>query len=188
MIRVFSSNLSFKIYLVILLVLSTFGFFYFENSFILRIIICTLGLISIWQINSLIELIILFTFYLSLNDLYNIHYWRGLPIAVIMIAVFLISIFLFYTRGRLEKLAENVKENIYKVYLAVIGLSQVELFLAMGFWPVDPRTKSLVIVISFYLFSKVVYLSSNNMLSLKRIAGYGIITIVILAAIIILSF
>jgi len=177
-----------KLLLVVLLVLSTAGFFYFENSLILRILVVALALISLWQINSSSEIILLLTLYLSFYDLYNVHYWRGIPIALIIIAVFLISMLLFYAQTTFSKAKEIIEKNVFKVYLLVMGLSVVEVFLAMDLWPADPRTKSLVLAVIFYLVMKTIYLYANSMLNFKRIIGSIVVSILIFGIIIILSF
>jgi len=173
---------------VALLALAIAGFFYFENSLILRMLVVVLGLISLWQINSIDEIILLLTLYLSFYDLYNIHYWRGIPIAIIILAVLLITILLFYAQTTFSKAKEIIEKDIFKVYSLVIGLSIIELFLAMDLWPVDPRTKSLVLAIIFFLISKTIYLYANSMLSFKRMVGFIVVSVLILGIIVILSF
>jgi len=184
-----------KVILIVLLVLAIAGFFYFENSLILRIIVVILGCISLWQINSFDGIALLLVLYLSFYDLYNIHYWRGIPIALIIIGVFLITMLLFYAETSFfyaetsfSKAKEIIEKDIFKVYLLVIGLSIVEVFLAMDLWPVDPRTKSLILAVIFYLISKIIYLYANSMLSLRRIIGFVAISLLILGVIVILSF
>lgn len=167
-----------KLILVVIMLIALLGFFYFENSLILRILSLLLAVISLWQINK-IELAVLFTLYLSFNDLYNVHYWRAISIATIMIFVFLISLVAFYAWARIEKQDEALAKEKFTLYHAVTGLSVVEIFLCMDLWPVDPRVKSLLIVIVFFLFFRIIYLSGQNMLSLKRISGYLIITFLI---------
>jgi len=177
-----------KVILIVLLALAIAGFFYFENSIILRIIVVILGCVSLWQINSFDEIALLLVLYLSFYDLYNIHYWRGIPIALIIIGVFLIVMLLFYAQTFFSKAKEIIEKDIFKVYSLVIGLSIVELFLAMDLWPVDPRTKSLVLAIIFFLISKTIYLYANSMLSFKRMVGFIVVSILILGIIVILSF
>lgn len=186
-IQISSANFL-KVSLVALLALAIAGFFYFENSLILRMLVVVLGLISLWQINSIDEIILLLTLYLSFYDLYNIHYWRGIPIAIIILAVLLITILLFYAQTTFSKAKEIIEKDIFKVYSLVIGLSIIELFLAMDLWPVDPRTKSLVLAIIFFLISKTIYLYANSMLSFKRMVGFIVVSVLILGIIVILSF
>lgn len=177
-----------KVILIVLLALTIAGFFYFENSLILRIIVVILGCISLWQINSFDEIALLLVLYLSFYDLYNIHYWRGIPIALIIIGVFLITMLLFYAQTSFSKAKEIIAKDIFKVYSLVIGLAIVELFLAMDLWPVDPRTKSLILAVIFYLISKIIYLYANSMLSLKRMMGFVVVSLLIFGVIVILSF
>ena len=180
-----SSNL--KIFISALLIISLVGYFYFEASLILRFAVVALGLISLWQISSTPEIAVLTVLYLFLYDLYNIHYGIGIPTSVMMVAVFAISYCLFFVHGVLIKFKEGVEQKLFDIFNVVTSLVLLELFLTMGFWPVDPRTKSFVIVVTYYLISRIIYLFAKNMLSLRRALGYMVVSFIVLSLIIFLN-
>jgi hypothetical protein len=169
-----------------LLILAIYGFFYFETSIIIRLLVIFLGLLSISLMAKFGELLVLVTFYLSLDVLYNIRYGLAVPMSLILIAVFGLAIFLFYTSLSLKN-DLSLEKDVLLVYLLVVGLILVEIFQVMSFWPVDPKTKVLTMTIVFYALSKTVYLYINNVLSLKRISGILAVSIVILGAVFSLS-
>ncbi len=170
-----------------LLVASTIGFFYFEISLIIRILVIFLGLIGLIQINKLPEILVYINLYLSLFVLYNLRYGLAVPMSMILVAVVLISTFLFYVNFRLKEGQILVNDRLL-VFLTVVGLLTVEVFLAMSFWPVDPKTKTLTIVTIFYVFSRAVYFQANNMLSLKRISGVLTVSVIVLGLLFGLSY
>lgn len=171
-----------KIISAAILILAIYGFFYFETSLIIRILVIFLGLLGLSQIAKFSELLIIFALYLSLDVLYNIRYGLAVPMSFILIAVLVISVLLFYINLRLKE-GVSFRKDALIVYLAVVSLVLVEIFLAMSFWPVDPKTKALTITIIFYCLNKTIYLYVNNVLSLKRISGVLAVSIVILGAV-----
>lgn len=173
-----------KLITILALFLVIWGFFYFETSTILRILVVLLGLVGIWQISNLPEILILVIFYLGLYDLYNIRYGLAIPMAVILVGVLGLTSLLFYYQSRLSKF--EFPQNRFWVLLLVTCLIVLEIFLTMSLWPVDPKTKSLVIAVVFYLATRIVYLHINNVLSLKKAAGYllaGVLTLGLVLAI-----
>ena len=163
------------------------GFFYFETSTILRSLVILLGLVGLWQLSRNPEILGVLLLYLGLYDFYNIRYGLAVPTAVILIGVFGLSIFLVYLLTKIYNLGEILEKNIILVYLLTAGLIVLEIFLAMSLWPVDPKTKALVIVIVFYLSMRLVYLNAHRVLSLKRAGGFVLVSILVLASVIGLS-
>ncbi len=172
-----------KILLFLVLILIIWGYFYFETSWILRIIVILLGLIGLSYLKNFPEIIVTITLYLGLYYLYNLRYGLAIPLSVIMVLVLILSLFLFYVQAYFNKLTENISKNVLWLYLIANGLISLELFLAMSFWPVDPKIKSLVIVMVFASISKVFYLYINSMLNLKKIAVFLLVCVFVLGAI-----
>ena len=172
----------FTAFLILGLVIA--GFFYFETSITLRILVILLGLVGLWQLNRNPEILGVLLLYLGLYDFYNIRYGLAVPTATILIGVFGLAIFLVYLLTKIYNLGEILEKNIILVYLLTVGLIVLEIFLAMSLWPVDPKTKALVIVIVFYLSMRLVYLNAHHVLNLNRAAGFVIASILILAGVI----
>lgn len=181
------STFNLKLASAVLLILATAGFFYFESSLIIRILVIFLGLVGLIQMAKMPEILVMIDLYLSLFVLYNLRYGLAVPMSIILILVTIISVFLFYVNFRFREGQSIIRER-FGVYLAVIGLLIVEIFLAMSFWPVDPKTKTLTIVILFFVFSRAVYFQANNMLSLKRISGILTVSVIVLVLLFGLSY
>lgn len=181
----FGPKILWQIFTIFALILVIAGFFYFELSWTLRILVILLGISGLIFFTQALEYIILVIFYLGLYDLYNIRYGLAVPLSLILLITFILSSFLFYLQSYFNKGTDNINKNIFNLYLITSGLITIEIFLTMSFWPVDPKTKSLVIVIVYYLISKIFYLYINNVLHLKKVASLIIVSILILGGVIV---
>lgn len=185
-----------KTLLLGLLLTSIFGFWYFESSLILRsmvILMSVLGLgLSFFrhsekpQLASQREFLILLILFLGLFGLYNAAYGLAIPLYLIMIATLVLVWILFYTLLILDRLDTLIEKPVFLVLTAAIGLIVLEIFISLSYWPIDPKAKSLIIVVIFYLVTSLIYLYMHNVLRLKRIVGYLIICGLILAVLILL--
>lgn len=188
--KIFANNL-YKILGIILLSGVILAFFYFETSLFLKILVVLLGLTSLFSLSAAPEIIITLILYLGLYVLYNVRYGLAVPLALIMILVFGLTILVFYLEYRYRKtvVADKTQElqeatrNIVLVYLLTTGLVVLEIFLAMSFWPVDPKIKSLVITVIFCLICRIFYLYINSVLNLKKIVVFILISILILGGV-----
>ena len=116
--------------------------------------------------------------------LYNVRYSLAIPMAVILVAVFMITILLFYSLNQFIKYPITIDKQKFNLFIVVTGLVILEIFLTMSLWPVDPNIKSLSLAVSFYLIFKIVYLELAGMLNLKKIRGFAIASFLILSAVI----
>jgi len=176
-----------KLIFILSLVVVILGFFYFEFSLILRILVILLGLFGLGMYKRDPEILILIILYLGLYDCYNIRYGLALPLVIILLAVLGLSSFLFYMFAWSNQIIQNLAKERFFLYLVTAGLVILEIFLAMSFWPVDPKIKSLVIVVVFYLISKIFYLYAHNMLNLKRTIGFIMAGIIVLISVIVFN-
>lgn len=168
---------------VCVLVLVICGFFYFETSTVLRALVIILGLLGLVAIRSTNEILVLLIFYLGLYDLYNIRYGLAIPLFLIILIVFGLTLFSFSLWAHFQKLSQEQNKDIFWLYLVTTGLIAMEIFLTMSFWPVEPKIKSLVIVVVFYIISRVFYLYINNVLNLKKTITFILISLLILGAV-----
>ncbi|MCL5407028.1 MAG: hypothetical protein M1429_00820 [Patescibacteria group bacterium] len=167
----------------LVLILVVLGFFYFETSTILRVLVVILGLLSLMAIRSASEILALLIFYLGLYDFYNIRYGLAVPLFLIILTVFGLTIFTFSLWIHFQKLSQRQDKNILWLYGITTGLIAMEIFLTMSFWPVEPKVKSLVIVVVFYIISRIFYLYINNVLNSKKIVVFILISLLILGAV-----
>lgn len=176
-----------KFLTILSLVLVIFGFFYFEVSTTLRVMVILLGLIGLIYLSSMSEILMLLILYLGLYDLYNIRYGLAIPLALIILIVFGLATLIFYLESHFNKLFKEIEKNIFFLYLLSIGLIVLEIFLTMSFWPVDPKLKSLVIVVVFYILSRIFYLYINNVLNLKKAIVFILVSVLILGAVLVFN-
>ena len=173
-----------KAIIIVLLALEIFGFFYFEISPLLRVLIIFLGLISLWQMKKLPEILVLLVLYLGLFDFYNIRYGLAIPTAIILLGICALVSLLYYFSARIYKFEETLEKNISLIYMVTTSLITLEIFLAITLWPVDPKTKSLIIVVAFYLVMRLIYLNVHHVLNLKRALGFVAASILIMAVVV----
>lgn len=179
------TKLSWKLLSILLLIIVNIGFFYFETSLTLRVMAVLLSLTGFLSITYSPEIFTLVLLYLGLYDLYNVRYGLAIPLFIIIIIVFCLSSVCFFLETRFNKLAEKLSKNIFLLYLITTGLIILEIFLTMSFWPVDPKIKSLVIVIIYYLLGRIFYMHITNVLHLKKALNYIIVSIIVLGLVLV---
>lgn len=187
-----------KIILAVLLGVSIYGFFYFESSLILRLMVVILGLGSfLWGIqqkkddsplSSKREVLILFILYLSLGSIYNLLYSIGIPLAFVMIAVCILVFALFFGLLVLDRIDNRFTGPRFWFFIVLSGLILLEIFLSLAFWPIDPKFKSLILVIVFYCMTNIIYLYAHDMLRLKKITNLLAVSVILLALVIVTIF
>lgn len=183
--------------LIALLGGAVWGFWYFEESLTLRILILGLSIFGLalafttkdnkLQFSSRRELLMLLILYLGLFSLYNLLYSQNIPLYLIMIAVLALVAILLYSLLSLDEINKIMGLSIFQVFIFLMGLVILEVFLTLYFWPIGPEVKSLIIVVVFYLIISLIYLYVHSMLRLKRIAGYLIVSLLILTIILLIT-
>lgn len=180
-----------KIILTAILAVTLVGFWYFENSLILKILVIILtggSLLAAFlhqtekpPLRSPREFIILLILYLGLFTLYNLLYGLSIPLYLVMIAILVLVAGLFFGLLVLDRLETIISPPIFWVFIIMVGLVVLEVFLSLSFWPIDPKIKGLIIVVIFYLMTNLIYLYTHSVLKLKRIIGILVVSIVILS-------
>lgn len=183
-----------RVILIAILIASLYGFWYFETALILKIIALILAGTGIFMafsgttekppLTSRREFLILLVLYLGLYSLYNLLYGLSIPLYLIMIAVLVLVSGLFFGLLILDRLETLIDPPLFRVFIILLGLVVLEIFLSLSFWPIDPKVKSLIIVVMFYLITNLIYLYTHSMLKLKRIVGFLIVAMVILGLLI----
>lgn len=179
-----------KLLLGVILATSIYGFFYFESSILLKIIVVIFGLFCLIKVmlkktdkpalSSRGDILILFTLYISFFSLYNVLYGLGIPLYFVMIAVWLMVSTLFMGLLMIDRMDMVMSHATLWAFVSLVGLVILEVFLSLSFWPIDPKVKSLVLVVLFYLISNLIYLHGHNVLRFKKIAGFLIVALIIL--------
>ena len=186
-----------KILLITVLIVSVWGFWYFEESLFLRILSIVFALGGVWlvfrksaetsKLTSQRELLVLFILYLGFLSFYNLLYGMNLPIYVILSGISILTVVTFYSLFGLDDFKNLLGKEVFHVLIALLTIVVLELFLSLYFWPVAPETKSLILVVILYLIMSLVYLHIHSMLRLKRVAGYLVVSLLILGAILLIT-
>ncbi|MEI6039773.1 MAG: hypothetical protein WCP93_00250 [Candidatus Berkelbacteria bacterium] len=183
-----------KLILAAILAVSVYGFFYFETSIILKVLVVVIAGVSFYMgirheaekppLTSHREFLILFVLYLAVFTLYNLLYGLGIQLYLIMIAVWLLVTLLFLCMLILDKIDTLMRRALFWLFASLNGLVVLEVFLSLAFWPVDPKIKSLILVVVFYLITNLIYLYTHNVLRFKKVLGYFVVSVLILGLLI----
>lgn len=179
-----------KIFTGILLTASVLGFFYFETSLYLRILVIVFSLSSfVWMLlqknekpplSSKREILVLLVLYLGFFSIYNLLYGLGIPLYFVMLAVWLLCSTMFYILLALDEIDTLLSHPLFWVFISLVGLVTLEVFLSLSFWPIDPKVKSLILVVIYYIITKIIYLYTHNVLNFKKILGFLIVSVLII--------
>jgi len=157
-------NLVTKTYLILLLIWGVASFFLFSGLNISIWPVLTVSLISIILViyKTAKQLLLVYINFLLLYSIYGFQYVYNFPlwIAIIMIVVlssFLI-ISLFNDHQRILK--------FFPLYVSAFVLINIELYLTLSFWLVNPLSRSFIAALSVYIFSG--YLESTSGDSFKQ--------------------
>ncbi len=198
MIKAQKINLE-KILFLMVMAAGILGFVYFEESLILKILVICIALFSLFlammakkneYLTSHLELATLLTLFLGSLTFYNLLYNLGLPLWLIMLGISFLNLVLFYfftTWNRTKNFLDFGSNNFW-LFCTLMGLTGIEVFLGLYFWPVTPEIKGLIMVVIFYFIANLVYLYINNVLNLKRIISFLILCLIVLGTILLTTY
>ena len=185
-----NNHLIIKIITGLLLVVSLIGFFYFETSVISRFLVIVFSLSSFgWMLlqknekpplASKREVLVLLVLYLGFFSIYNLLYGLGIPLYFVMLAVWMLCSAMFYILLALDDINTLLSHPLFWVFISLVGLVTLEVFLSLSFWPVDPKVKSLILVVIYYIITKIIYLYTHNVLNFKKILGFLVVSVLII--------
>jgi hypothetical protein len=172
--------------LIAFFMLGLIGFLNFESllyNFTLKIVVVVIGLLLVFtfilmknEVSDFFATVILF---LSFYNLYNLYYSLNWPLWLLMIIGIILTISIF------NLLFWSVRSSLTGIYLIIYSLLLVlmmlEFFLSLIYWPIDPKSKSLMLVAVFYVLGGVLHLKIENNMNWKTITPYGIISLIVLA-------
>lgn len=168
------------------------GFWYVEELSAIKIFAIILAIIALilafWPkknktLSSQYEFLGILVIYLGIYSSYSLLYTINLPLYIAMLMVFITVVLVVLSIFSLEKINTLISKEITSSLVVLFGLIILEVFLALYFLSIDPLFKTLFITVIYYFLTNLVYLYVNSMLRLKRIIGYLVISIIILAAI-----
>lgn len=139
-----------------------------------KIIIFLLILISLWRLikSKKTDWLMLIFLFLGFLALYNLYLGVNWSMGLIMLGVLAISGLVYY-------LLIDKPAMLSYLFLILIAILELELFLTLIPWPIDPKGKSLILTTSFYFFASMVKLKEENNLDWKKTVSILMLAIII---------
>lgn len=179
--RVSIRKLIAKTYLILLLIWGVASFFLFSGSVISSWPILVLALFALFFIiyNTATQFLLVFISFLLLYAIYGFQFTYNFPIwiAVLMLIFFpaLLFLFLYY---RCQEVTDY-----FPLYLSVFVLINIETYLTLSFWLVNPLSRSFIAALSIYIFSGYLESREGGETNTSKFGGYlftGAVLLVIL--------
>ncbi|MFA6423442.1 MAG: hypothetical protein WCW17_03260 [Patescibacteria group bacterium] len=122
--------------------------------------------------------------FLAYYNIYNFLFIRpfgyNFPIGLGMVLAVLLAVYLFYF-GLIIKESTHENEELWSYYASIIGLIILEVFLVLVPWQIDPKNKAMILLVAFYLSWGLVCSRIENVLSLKKVFIYMILSVMVLS-------
>lgn len=174
-----------RIIVTVLLLVGVLGFWFFQGFLFLKILAVVLAILSLYTFwfKEKGELIVFFSLYFGIYTLYNLYFsglyfpqylWQSM--LTIAAAAALLYLILFWPYRHLY----NTYQLIFYQILTILIL--MEVFLALTFWPINPETKSLILVLTFYTISNLVlakFTESLNFQTVSRVLSLSAILLIL---------
>lgn len=169
-----------KIILILSLLISFFGFLNFETAVILKIIMVVFILIAGFYIylKNKSEFLVIIIFFLTFFDIYNLYFSLSLPLWAVMLLAGLAILGIFYLAVPKEV---KILSSYAASYALLLALVILEIFLALIPWPTDPKSKAVVLLAVFYLFSNIILLKIKGDYKLGTIISYAVVALIVMA-------
>jgi hypothetical protein len=107
------------------------------------------------------------TIFTNIYALYGILFTYGLPVWSVMLLLVVIFAFCFYTNFH------NLFGNHFIIYLSLFLILNLEIFLTLSYYLVNPMTRSLIMVIFSHLFyGYMTSIDEKNVLDVKNLYSY----------------
>ncbi len=189
-----------KTILPFLLILATTFFLFIEPTIVFKQTIIFASVFSIWifyaiyrkipiedtaeskklPVQNWLNFLLVLTAFLCFWVIYNFYFAYAMPLWISMLLVLLISLILFYYFFW----SINIYEKIILPFAALLGLSILEVFLVLAFWSTSPTSRSLILVLTFYILLGLILSRAKNQLNKARIIEYLIVFLIIFLMII----
>lgn len=125
---------------------------------------------------SFIEIFILVTAFLSFSSLFGFFLFFGLPLWLLMLAVFVLALILTFL-----DLSESGHFNLKNFLFALIcAFIMVELAWVLSYWPSSIVSRGIVLFTFFYLFTGITKHHFQDLLTGKVVREYLIVSSLIL--------
>jgi len=151
-------NLITRTYLILLLTWGVASFFLFSGLDVSIWPILSVSLISIFLViyKTAKQFLLVYICFLLLYSIYGFQYVYNLPLWIAIIMLIILSSFLIIS-------LYNDQQRVLKylpLYVSLFVLINIELYLTLSFWLINPLSRSFIAALSVYIFSG--YLESTN--------------------------
>jgi len=177
-------NLVAKTYLILLLIWGVASFFLFSGLGVSTWPILAVSLISTILViyKTAKQFLLVYICFLLLYSIYGFQYIYNFPlwIAIIMLVILsaLLVISLYSDHRRVLK--------FLPLYVSLFVLINVEMYLTLSFWLVNPLSRSFIAALSIYIFSGYLESTSGDNFERNKFNGY-LFTAAALLAILLLT-
>lgn len=153
-----------KIIIVLVFIFSLVIFNLFEQVAVFKILVFLFIVLALVQLmvkkqRNWIMLIFLF---LSFFDLFSLYLGVNWSLGLIMLGVLIVTALAFY-------FSHEHLTNVSLLYLVLIAILEVEVFLALIPWPIDPKGSGLIALGAFYFFINMIKLKEEEKLSWRTV-------------------
>ena len=189
-----------KAILPVFLIFGAIFFLLFEPSFLLRQIVIILSISAfilffvIYRkiplekpndsankyVYDLLFFLLNLTAFLDYWVIHSIYFNFNIPLWFGMILVLIVSVGLFYYLFW----SSGIYSDYILTFTVLLGLVILEVFVNLSFWPVDFSTKSIILILVFYVFSGLLIIRAKKELNFRNVFEYLIIFIAIFLIII----
>jgi hypothetical protein len=177
-----------KMVLPLLILVGVTFFLLFEPTKFLRQVVIILSIAAFWLfftiyrkipaedleekeldgILNLLTFLCTFSAFLDFWVIYNVYYAFALSLWVSMLMVLVVSFalfaYLFWATG--------IYAQFLLPFAILLGVTLLEIFLVLSFWPTDPATKSLILVLFFYTLLGLTVTRAKKELNRKKVLEY----------------
>ena len=157
-------NLIAKSYLILLLIWGVASFFLFSGLAISIWPIMVISIIAIYFSISQTanQFLLVYISFLLLYGIYGFQYIYNFPLWIALVMLILSSsVLLFF----LYSSHDNIKKFL-PLFLALFAIMNIEIYLTLSFWLINPLSRSFIAALSIYLFAG--YLESITESSFNR--------------------
>lgn len=164
---------------------SLYLFFRSESSRLLEAII---GFTAVWSIylalTKRLELAIILTGFLATTALFDLVDLGTLSSPLASLIFIILFSFLFYLFHFGEALVpENLKNHQTKIYAGLCLLLTAEFFMALKFFPIDAKNKSILIILFFWYINQIFHFQSLKKLTAGIAINLTLVFLIMLTAI-----
>ncbi len=119
--------------------------------------------------------------YLLFYSVFNVSVGFAMPLWLLMLVVVAIGFMIFYS----ILWASGLDRSSTILYTVLFGFLMSEVFLIVSFWPVDPSAKSIVLVVTMYIFWGLLSHWIERVLTGRVVVEYILVGIILMSVVLV---